>query len=157
MMYSAYKLNKQGDNIQPDVLLSQFGTSLLFYVWVLTSIRPENRFCGRKVKCCGIPISLRISPQFGVIHTNFVGISYRKANLSFFAKFFFYFIFKLYITVLVLPNIKMNPPQVYMCSPSRTLLPPPSPFHPTGSSQCTSPKHPVSCIELVEKSLAVTS
>ena len=27
----------------------------------------------------------------------------------------FYFIFKLYIIVLVLPNIKMNPPQVYMC------------------------------------------
>jgi len=41
----------------------------------------------------------------------------------------------------------MNPPQVYMCSPSWTLLPPPSPFHPSGSSQCTSPKHPVSCIE----------
>ena len=41
----------------------------------------------------------------------------------------------------------MNPPQVYMCSPSRTLLPPPSPYHPSGSSQCTSPKHPVSCIE----------
>ena len=32
--------------------------------------------------------------------------------------FFFNFIFKLYIIVLVLPNIKMNPPQVYMCSPS---------------------------------------
>ena len=28
--------------------------------------------------------------------------------------FKFYFIFKLYIIVLVLPNIKMNPPQVYM-------------------------------------------
>ena len=38
--------------------------------------------------------------------------------------FFFNFIFKLYIIVLVLPNIKMNPPQVYMCSPSWTLLPP---------------------------------
>ena len=25
--------------------------------------------------------------------------------------------------------------------------PPPSLYHPTGSSQCTSPKHPVSCIE----------
>ena len=36
----------------------------------------------------------------------------------------------------------------YMCSPSWTLLPPPSPYHPSGSSQCTSPKHPVSCIEL---------
>ena len=41
----------------------------------------------------------------------------------------------------------MNPPQVYMCSPSWTLLPPPSPYHPSGSSQCTSPKHPVSRIE----------
>ena len=28
-----------------------------------------------------------------------------------------------------------------------TLLPPPSPYHPSGSSQCTSPKHPVSCIK----------
>ena len=48
---------------------------------------------------------------------------------------------------MVLPNIEMNPPQVYMCSPSWTLLPPPSPYHPSGSSQCTSPKHLVSCIE----------
>ena len=31
--------------------------------------------------------------------------------------------------------------------PSWTLLPPPSPYHPSGSSQCISPKHPVSCIE----------
>ena len=61
--------------------------------------------------------------------------------------FKFYFIFKLYNIVLVFPNIEMNPPQVYVCSPSWTLLPPPSPFHPSGSSQCTSPKHPVSCIE----------
>ena len=65
-------------------------------------------------------------------------------NVSF---FFFNFIFKLYKIVLVLPNIEMNPPQVYMCSPSWTLLPPPSPYHPSESSQCTSPKHPVSCIE----------
>ena len=34
-----------------------------------------------------------------------------------------FFFFKLYIIVLVLPNIKMNPSQVYMCSPSWTLLP----------------------------------
>ena len=27
------------------------------------------------------------------------------------------------------------------------LNPPPSPYHPSGSSQCTSPKHPVSCME----------
>ena len=62
--------------------------------------------------------------------------------------FLIYFIFKLYNIVLVLPNIEMNPPQVYLCSPFWTLLPPPSPYHPSGLSQWTSPKHPVSCIEL---------
>ena len=67
--------------------------------------------------------------------------------LALFLFFKFYFIFKFYVIVLVLPNIKMNPPQVFMCSPSWTLLPPPSPHHPPGSSQCTSPKHPVSCIQ----------
>ena len=41
----------------------------------------------------------------------------------------------------------MNQPWVYMCPPSWTPLPPPSPSHPSGSSQCTSPEHPVSCIE----------
>ena len=81
---------------------------------------------------------------------------YRNAHFSiisffllsvFYLFFKFYFIFKLYNIVLVLPNIEMNLPQVYMCSPSWSLLPPPSPYHPSGSSQCTSPKHPVSCIE----------
>ena len=32
-------------------------------------------------------------------------------------------------------------------SPTWSPLPPPSPPHPSGSSQCTSPEHPVSCIE----------
>ena len=48
---------------------------------------------------------------------------------------------------MLLPYINMNPPQVYTCSQSWTPLPPPYPYHPSGSSQCTSPKHPVSCIE----------
>ena len=43
--------------------------------------------------------------------------------------FFFNFIFKLYIIVLVLPNIKMNPPQVYMCSLSCKEI---QPVHPKG-------------------------
>ena len=58
----------------------------------------------------------------------------------------FYFIL-LYNIVLVLPYINMNPPWVYKCSPSWTPLPPPSPSHSSGSSQCTSPEHPVSCME----------
>ena len=72
---------------------------------------------------------------------------FHETFLFFFFFFKFYFIFKLYNIVLVLPNIEMNPPQVYLCSPSWTLLPPRSPYPPSESSQCTSPKHPVSCIE----------
>ena len=53
----------------------------------------------------------------------------------------------LYNIALALPYINMNPPQVYTCSPFWTPLPSPSPYHPSGSSQCTSPKHPVSCSE----------
>ena len=43
-----------------------------------------------------------------------------------------------YFTILwwFLPYIHMNQPWVYM-----------SPSHPSGSSQCTSPEHPVSCIK----------
>ena len=54
----------------------------------------------------------------------------------------------LYNIVLVLPYIDLNPPWVYMCSPSWKLLLPPSPSHPSGSSQCTSPENPVLCNEL---------
>jgi len=41
----------------------------------------------------------------------------------------------------------MNQPWVCMCSPSWTSLPHLSPSHPSGSSQCSSPEHPVSCIK----------
>ena len=58
-----------------------------------------------------------------------------------------FFFSLLYNTVLVLPYINMNPPRVYTCSQSWTPLPPPSPYHLSGSSQCTTPKHPVSCIK----------
>ena len=41
----------------------------------------------------------------------------------------------------------MNEPRVYMSSQTWTPLPPRTPYHLSGSSPCTSPKHPVSCIE----------
>ena len=48
-----------------------------------------------------------------------------------------FFFFLLYNIVLVLLYMDMNLPRVYLCSRS----------HPSGSFQCTSPEHPVSCIE----------
>ena len=65
----------------------------------------------------------------------------------FFSCFLFFNLIFLYSTVLVLPYINMNLPRVYMSSQSRTPLPPTSPYHLSGSSQCTSSKHPASCIE----------
>ena len=41
----------------------------------------------------------------------------------------------------------MNLPRVYMSSQSWTSLPPPSPYQFSGSSQCTSPKHPASNLD----------
>ena len=71
-----------------------------------------------------------------------------RFHMDFLIKFiYFNWRLILYNIVLVLPYINMNLPQVYSCSPSWTPLPPPFLYHPSGSSQCTSPKHPVSCIE----------
>ena len=80
------------------------------------------------------------------------------SEFSFYSFFFFPFIFYffilvlfiylLYNIVLILPYIDMNPSWVYLCSPSWTLLPPPSPSQPSGSSRCSSSEHPVACIKL---------
>ena len=48
----------------------------------------------------------------------------------------------------------MNPPRMYTCSPSWTPLPCPSPYHPSGSSQCPSPKYPLS---FIKPGLAISS
>ena len=56
---------------------------------------------------------------------------------------------------MVLPYINMNLPRVCTYSQSWTPLPPPSPYHPFGSSQCTSPEHPVSFTLTTLKPLTV--
>ena len=53
----------------------------------------------------------------------------------------------MYNIVVVLPYTDMNQPGIYTYSPSRSPLPPPSPSHPSGSSQYTGCEHPVSCVK----------
>ena len=85
---------------------------------------------------------------FATIFAHFDESIFILLNMSFMEQVFsIFFFFLLYNIVLVLPYINMNPPWVYTCSPSWTPLPPPSPDHPSGSSQCSSPKLAVSCIE----------
>ena len=87
-------------------------------------------FCSPSISSKGVSCALNPQPQLvsrGLwIWTTWAGLSH-SANV------WFLFFFKLYNIVLVLPNIKMDPPQVYLCSPSWTLLPPPSPYPPSGS------------------------
>ena len=65
MMYSAYKLNKQGDSIQPFPIWNQSVVPCPVHVasW------PAYRFLRRQIKWSGTPISLKNFPQFVVIHT----------------------------------------------------------------------------------------
>ena len=76
MMYSAYKLNKQGDNIQPRCTPFPIWNQSFFSCPVLTvAFWPAYRSLRRQVRWSGISISLRIY-QFVVIYTvkGFIGI-----------------------------------------------------------------------------------
>ena len=61
MMYSAYKLNKQGDNIQPWRTPFPIWNQFVVPCPLLTVASwPAYRFLKRQVRCSGIPISFRI-------------------------------------------------------------------------------------------------
>ena len=61
MMYSAYKLNKQGDNIQSWCTLFPIWKQSVVPCPVLTVASwPAYRFLKRQIRWSGIPISLRI-------------------------------------------------------------------------------------------------
>ena len=69
VMYSAYKLNKQGDNIQPWHTPFPIWNQSIVPCPVLTVASwPAYRFLGRQVRWSGMPISLRVFYSL-LIHT----------------------------------------------------------------------------------------
>ena len=61
MMHSAYKLNKQGDRIQPQhTPFSVWNQSIVSCPVLTVASWPAYRFLRRQVRCSGISISLRI-------------------------------------------------------------------------------------------------
>ena len=69
MMYSAYKLSKQGDNIQPWHSPFSIWNQFIVLCLVLTvAASPAYRFLRKQVMWSGIPIIWRIF-QFVMIHT----------------------------------------------------------------------------------------
>jgi len=62
MMYSACKLNKQGDNIQPwHTPFPSLNQSIVPCLILTIASQPVYRFIRRQIRWSGIPISLRIS------------------------------------------------------------------------------------------------
>ena len=70
MMYSAYKLNKQGDNIQPwRTPFPIWNQSVVPRLVLTVAYWYVYRFLRRRVRWSGIPMSFRIFHSFFVIHT----------------------------------------------------------------------------------------
>ena len=114
-------------------------THSVMSVYVMCNMKSCGEVCGCRKHSRTIHIKLFKSGWgcklwetfFGPVFTLLFYFIFIKTCINFVRNFFyiliffkFYFIFKLYSIVLVLPYIEMNPPQVYMCSPSWTLLPP---------------------------------
>ena len=69
MVYSAYKLNKQGENIQPwSTPFPIWNQSVVLCPVLTVASWPAYRFLKRQVRWTGITISFRIC-QFVVIHS----------------------------------------------------------------------------------------
>ena len=91
MMYSAYKLNKHGENIQLWCTPFPIWNQPVVLCPVLTIASwPAYRFLKRQVRWSGIPISWRIF-QFVVIYTVKVFGIISKAEVDVFLEFFCFF------------------------------------------------------------------
>ena len=75
MMYSAYKLNKQGDNIQPwHTPFPIWNQSVVPCLVLTVASWPAYRFLKRQIRWSSIPISFRISSVYCGPHSKGFGI-----------------------------------------------------------------------------------
>ena len=112
MMYSAYKLNKQGDNIQfwrtPSPILNQ--TIVPCLVLTVTS-RPAYSFLRRQVRWFNIPISLKIF-QFAVIHIVKGFGSVNKREVDVFLELYCFFDNPMYVGNLISGSSAFSKPSL---------------------------------------------
>ena len=80
----------------------------------------EDTISGAEIASCLLALAIACLPlclwwgEWASLQPASSPLVFAQSSILFFFKF--YFIFKLYNIVLVLPNIEMNLPQVYMCS-----------------------------------------
>ena len=91
MMYSACKLNKQVDNIQPwHTSFPILNQSVVQCLVLIVDSWPAHRFLRRQVRWSGIPISKNF-PQFVVIHRVKGFSAVNEAEVDVFQEFSFFF------------------------------------------------------------------
>ena len=119
MMYSAYKLNKQGDNIQlwrtPFPIWNQ---SVVPCLILTVASWPAYRFHRRQVKWSGIPISLRIFSVFTLLLNNT-----NTNNVSTPATTFFYYEVWLFDLFMLLIYSLSRPSQLCSVLRLQTVFP----------------------------------
>ena len=114
MMYSAYKLNKQVDNIQPWCtpfpILSQ---SFVPYLVLTVASWPAYRFHRRQIRWSGIPTSLRIF-QFFVTHAVKSSSVVNEAEVDVFLEFFLFFYDPVNVGDLISGSSSFSKPSLYI-------------------------------------------
>ena len=111
---------------------------------------PLSRWCYPAISYSVVPFSscpqsfpASGSSQMSHLFTS----SSQSIGVSFFFLFFFFSFISLFFTLQYCIGFAIRWHESAMGVPSWISLPPPSLSHPYGSSQYTSPKHPVHCIE----------
>ena len=88
----------------------------------------------------GKKINTKLSAKYDRCLEYILCRKFQKKNENSLCVVYSFIYFLLYNIVLVLPYINMNLPWEYTGSPSWTPLLLPSPYHPSGSSHCTTPR-----------------
>ena len=92
------------------------------------------------VKSCVVGRGCLLRPVHSLVKILLLSASFctPRSNLPVYSRYFFLFFFTLQYCIGFAVH-QHDSAMVYTCSQSWTRLPPPSPYHPSGSSQCTSP------------------
>ena len=114
MMYSAYKLNKQGDDMQPWCTPFQILNQFIAPCWVLTVAScPAYRFLMGQVIWSGILISLRI--LHSLLWSIVKGFNVvNKAEVDVFFEFFFFSCNPAYVGNLISGSSSFSKPNLYI-------------------------------------------
>ena len=113
-MYSAYKLNKQDDNIQPwHTPFPIWNQSIVSYLVLTVASWPAYRFLRRQERWSGIHISLRIF-QFVVIHTVKGFGLVNEGEVDVFLDFSFFFYDPLDVGNLIFHSSAFSPTRFYI-------------------------------------------